>query len=203
VSFEAETVRVAPIRVEDAYGGQRVRVHGLLGKARLAIRVDVGIGDAVTPPPEWIDYPSLLDLPRPRLRAYRPETTIAEKVHAMATLGMANSRMRDFFDVYELARRYEFDGAVLASAIRETFGRRRTCVARELPEALTPAFGEDTGKRTQWRAFLQKNRLEEAPLELSDVILTLDGFVGPVLMAVASDQTFSSQWPASGPWRPR
>jgi len=203
VSFRAETVRVAPIRVEDAYGGQRVRLRGLLGKARLAIQVDIGIGDAVTPPPEWIDYPSLLDLPRPRLRAYRPETTIAEKVHAMATLGMANSRMRDFFDVYELARRHEFDGAVLASAIRETFGRRRTPVARELPEALTAAFGEDSGKRTQWRAFLRKNRLEEAAAELPEVIQTLAGFAGPVLDAVASQQTFSNRWPPSGPWRPR
>jgi hypothetical protein len=154
------------------------------------------------PPPEWIDYPSLLDLPRPRLRAYRPETAIAEKVHAMATLGMANSRMRDFFDVYELARRYEFDGGVLVSAIRETFGRRRTPVARELPEALTPAFGEDSGKRTQWRAFLRKNRLEDAPGGLSAVIQATAGFVGPVLKAVASQETFATRWPPLGPWRP-
>ena len=82
VAYTADSVRVAPIRVEDAYGGQRVRLRGLLGKAQLAMQVDFGIGDAVTPEPEWLDYPSLLDLPRPRLRAYRPETTIAEKLHA-------------------------------------------------------------------------------------------------------------------------
>jgi predicted nucleotidyltransferase component of viral defense system len=201
VSYQADSVRVAPIRVEDAYGGQRVRLRGLLGKARLTIQVDVGIGDAVTPQPEWIDYPSLLDVPRPRLRVYRPETTIAEKVHAMATLGMANSRMRDFYDVHELAQQREFDGAVLASAVRETFVRRRTSLGRNLPEALTPTFGSDHGKQAQWRGFLRKNKLAGAPQELSAVIHTLAGFLAPILQGIDSGQSFSATWPPAGPWR--
>lgn len=201
VSYAADSLHVAPILVEDAYGGQRIRLRGLLGKAQLTVQVDVGIGDAVTPEPEWIDYPSLLDLPRPRLRAYRPETTVAEKFHAMATLGMANSRMRDFFDIYELARQHEFDGAALASAIRDTFARRRTPLGPDLPLALTPAFGADSDKQAQWRAFLRKSRSVDAPQELLTTTRAIAGFVGPILLAVRSGQSLTGHWPPGGAWR--
>lgn len=97
-----------------------------MGKARLRVRIDVGIGDAVTPAPVWLEYPGLLDLPRARLRAYRPETAIAEKLHAMVVLGEANSRMRDFFDVHALAKSGRFEGALLVRAVRATFERRGT-----------------------------------------------------------------------------
>lgn len=119
--FDADSIRVSAIRPEDAYGGQRVIVWARLGPARLRVQVDVGIGDAVFPDPVWLDYPTLLDQPSPRLRAYRPETAIAEKVHAMVQLASQNSRMRDFFDVHALAMRGPFDGA-----LRETIERRRT-----------------------------------------------------------------------------
>lgn len=200
VSYLSDSVHVAAIRVEDAYGGQRVRLRGLLGKAQLAVQVDVGIGDAVTPAPEWLDYPSLLDLPRPHLRAYRPETTIAEKVHAMATLGMSNSRMRDFFDIYELARQREFDGAVLAAAIKDTFARRHTPFEPNPPIALTSAFSVDSDKRDQWRGFLRKSRLLGVPQELPDATKAIVGFVGPILDALRSGQMFAGHWPPGGPW---
>jgi predicted nucleotidyltransferase component of viral defense system len=201
VSYAPGSVRVAPIRVEDAYGGQRITLRGLLGKARLTVQADVGIGDAVTPAPEWIDYPSLLDLPRPRLRVYRSETTIAEKLHAMVILGMANTRMRDFFDIYELARQHEFDGAALASAIRDTFAQRRTPLGPDLPPALTPAFGADNDKQAQWRAFLRKSRLVGAPQELITATEATAGFVGPILAAVGAGRSFAGRWPAGGGWR--
>jgi predicted nucleotidyltransferase component of viral defense system len=199
VAYAPASVKVSAIRVEDAYGGQRITLTGALGKARLSVQVDVGIGDAVTPAAEWIDYPSLLDLPRPRLRAYRPETTIAEKVHAMTTLGMANTRMRDFFDVYELARQQEFDGTTLASAIRDTFARRRTPIGAELPLALTLAFGADADKQVQWRAFLRKGRVSGAPDELSGVCEAIAAFIGPALRA-AGEAGKLGRWPAGGPW---
>lgn len=200
VSYAAASVRVAPIRVEDDYGGRRIRLRGLLGRAQLAVQIDVGIGDAVTPEPEWIDYPSLLDLPRPRLRAYRPETAIAEKLQAMTILGMANSRMRDFFDIHELARQHEFDGAVLAAAIRATFSRRRTPLDAGLPVALGPAFGAASDKQAQWRAFLRKNGLTDAPQELSVTAAAIARFVGPVMSAAASGEGFSGRWPPGGAW---
>jgi hypothetical protein len=184
VTYAPDSVHVDPIRVEDAYGGQRITLRGLLGKALLTVQADVGIGDVVTPAPEWIDYPSLLDVPRPRLRVYRPETSIAEKLHAMTTLGMANTRMRDFFDVYELARQHEFDGVDLASAIRDTFARRRTALGPGLPPALTPAFGADGEKQAQWLAFLRKSRMVDAPQQLSTTTEAIAGFLGPIVVAV-------------------
>jgi hypothetical protein len=200
VSYLPASVKVAPIRAEDAYGGRRVRLQGLLGKAKLTVQVDVGIGDAVTPEPEWLDYPSLLDLPRPRLRAYQPETSIAEKLHAMVVLGATNSRMRDFFDVHELARQREFDGAVLAAAIRDTFRRRQTPLPSELPSALTPAFGRDPIRQELWRGFLRKSGLTSAPQDFSATVEMIRHFLGPVLETVGSWRTFLGHWPAGGPW---
>ena len=166
LSFDTESIRVSPIRAEDAYGGQRATLIAYLGSARLKVQVDVGLGDVITPPAEWLEYPSLLGFPRPRLRAYRPETAVAEKVHAMVTLGSRNSRMRDFFDVRALAERQPFEGAVLADALAATFGRRYTDVPTELPLALTPSFGKVEGKMAQWAGFLRRISPSIAPQDL-------------------------------------
>lgn len=201
VTFSRGSVRVAPIRVEDPYGGQRVKLRGLLGRARLTLQLDVGIGDSVTPDPEWIDYPSLLDFPRPRLRAYRPETAIAEKLHAMSVLGMANSRMRDIFDIYELSRRFEFDGATLVSAVKDTFSRRRTPIGPGLPAALTKEFGRDPDKQTQWRAFVRKSRVPGAPPELLSATEEVVAFVQQILAAADAGKPYAAHWPPGGGWR--
>lgn len=201
VEFDAGTLRVGPIRIEDAYGGQRVELTARLGKARVRVQVDVGIGDAVVPEPEWIEYPSLLNLPRPRLRAYRPETAIAEKLHAMVVLGLANSRMRDFFDVHALASARTFDGAALAEAIAATFARRKTEVPRELPDALTRRFAEFSGKTAQWSGFTRRFGSRMLP-NLADVVDAIANFAGPVLLAVGRGEAFAKKWSAGGPWRP-
>lgn len=200
LAFDAASIRVAAIRPEDTYGGQRVTLFAGLGPARIRVQVDVGIGDAVTPEPEWIDYPSLLDLPRPRLRAYRPETAIAEKVHAMVVLGSKNSRMRDFFDVHALAIRKPFDGRMLDRALRATFERRRTPVPTAAPIALTQAFVEINGKLSQWAGFIRRNRLTAAPADLRVVIDTIARFIGPVLATLANGESFVATWPPGGPW---
>lgn len=168
LTFDAESVSLSPIREEDAYGGRRVLVRAGMGAAKLVVQIDIGIGDAVTPGPEWLDYPSLLDLPRPRLRAYPRETVLAEKLHAMVFLGARNSRMKDYFDVYSLLKEGRIDTGTLAAAITSTFERRRT----EVPDSEIPGLGEafaaDREKQTQWRVFLAKNRLN-APA-LGDVL---------------------------------
>lgn len=201
LEFLPASIRVAPIRPEDAYGGMRVTLEGRLGKARLRVQLDVGIGDAVTPEPEWLEYPGMLQLPRPRLRAYRPETTIAEKLHAMVVLGEANSRMRDFFDIFALADRRPFDGRPLAEAIRATFERRRTAIPAEPPIALTADFAEIEGKRAQWAAFVRRNRIETAPADLRLAITGIAAFVGPALAASARGTAFTGSWTPGGPWR--
>jgi hypothetical protein len=198
VTFDPSSIVVAPIRVEDAYGGKRVTIAGHLGPARLRVQIDIGIGDAVFPDPQWLDYPSLLDLPRPRLRAYRPETSIAEKLHAMTTLGSKNSRMRDFFDVRALAARERFEGRTITRAIRTTFEKRDVKIPKA-PLALTPAFTEVEGKRDQWNGFLRKNGFPSTPFE--DVIHDVSEFLLPVISNLVAGRDFEKNWPPGGPWK--
>lgn len=163
MTFDPESVVVAAIREQDAYGGRRVTLRGQLGAARLKVQVDIGIGDAVTPGPESLEYPTLLDLPRPRLKAYPRETVVAEKVHAMVLLGTKNSRMKDYFDVHALLVEQAMDDEKLARALVATFERRRTDLPRHLPAGLSDGFARNAGKL--WRAFLGKNRLSGPELE--------------------------------------
>jgi len=200
IVFDVSTVRVEAIRPEDAYGGQRVSLIARLGSARLRVQVDIGIGDAVVPEPEWLEYPSLLNLPRPRLRAYRPETAIAEKVHAMVVLGSKNSRMRDFFDVHALSIHGHFEGAELVRALRATFAQRRTGLPVEAPIALTPQFADVEGKRAQWASFVRRSRLTSAPATLEDVLGRVAAFIQPALLAAARGEAFNATWQPGGPW---
>jgi hypothetical protein len=198
--FLSETVRIAAIRPEDAYGGKRVTIQARLGPARLRVQVDVGIGDSVTPEPEWLDYPTLLDLPCPKLRCYQPETVIAEKFHAMVVLGSKNSRMRDFFDIDVLAQRRPFDGQRLAVALQATFERRKTPLPMTLPLALTRKFSSSQEKVVQWRAFITKNGLRSAPEDLAKVVDRIAAFLEPVLEIARGGAEERWEWPAGGAW---
>lgn len=198
VAFLPDTVTASAIRETDQYGGQRVRVEGRLGTVKLSLQFDVGVGDAVYPPPEWLEFPSLLDVPRPMLRTYQSETSIAEKLHAMVVLGESNTRMKDYFDVATLARIREFDGAAMARAIRETFERRNTPIVA-MPAGLTSRFGRDAGKQRQWEAFVSKNRIDAA-MGFEAWVLRCAFFAGPVLTALSRGAEFAGRWPAGGPW---
>ncbi len=159
VEFDRKSVRVEAIREEDAYGGRRVKLNARVGEARLTVQLDIGFGDVVTPAAEWLDYPALLDLPAPRLRAYPRESVIAEKLHAMVVLGTRNSRMKDYFDLDALAREGAVEAARLAEAIAATFARRETVIPDGMPPGLAEEFAEDDSKQAQWKAFLTRNRL--------------------------------------------
>lgn len=182
MAYFADTISVEPIRMEDDYGGQRVTLQAQLGAARLRIQVDVGIGDVVTPAPAWLEYPSLLDLPRPRLRAYSPESVVAEKLHVLVTLGARNSRMKDYFDLRALVHAGELDIATLGDAIAATFQRRKTALPGNVPIGLSDEFGRDAAKQAQWKAFLGKNRLDAPGLE--EVVAGVRSFLmGPLQAA--------------------
>jgi hypothetical protein len=167
--FDADSIVIEDIREDARYGGLRVRLVGKLGNARSTVQLDVGYGDAVTPGPEEAVYPTLLDeFPAPRLRVYPRATVVAEKLEAIVSLGMANIRMKDFYDLRALAEEGLLDAALLAEAIAATFARRGTPVPDNVPLGLSDEFALDRAKTTQWTAFLGKNRLT-AP-ELTDVI---------------------------------
>jgi predicted nucleotidyltransferase component of viral defense system len=182
VEFDAKSVRVESIREEDAYGGRRVRVRARVGKAQLTIQLDIGFGDAVTPAAEWVEYPALLDMPRPRLRAYPRESVIAEKLHALVMLGARNSRMKDYFDLRALAHEHAVEPGCLAKAIAATFARRATAVPDGVPAGLTEEFARDESKQAQWRAFVARSRLE-AP-SLAETIAEVREFLRvPLILA--------------------
>jgi hypothetical protein len=159
--FDPDSVAIEEIREDARYGGLRVRLLGRLGNARSSVQLDVGYGDAVTPGPEEAVYPTLLDdQPAPRLLVYPRASVVAEKLEAIVSLGMGNSRMKDFFDLYVLAHESALDAEGLGDAIAATFQRRGTEVPVEVPLGLSDEFARDAAKRAQWKAFLGKNRLD-------------------------------------------
>ncbi len=198
--FDVNSLKVAPIREEQEYQGQRITLTAFLGRARIPVQVDVGFGDVVIPRAKRISYPTLLDFPAPRILAYPRETVIAEKFQAMVFLGIANSRMKDFYDLYMLARDFAFDGNTLVRAIKATFERRKTGIPIELPLALTDEFGRDEMKSVQWNAFVRKNGLEEGVPELLELLIFLRGFLLLPMKAAAGDGPSPLSWVRGGPW---
>jgi hypothetical protein len=169
IVFDPESVAGTEIRKDAGYGGVRIDVRATLDGARLALQVDIGFGDAVTPEAQHVTYPTLLnDVPAPTLRAYPKATVVAEKLHAVTVLGMTNTRMKDFFDLWVLLHDTTLNDAELQRAIEATFTRRQTAVPGTQPIGLSDAFAEDATKQVQWRAFLKKNRLEA--MDLAEVV---------------------------------
>lgn len=180
ISFDPASVKATEIRKEANYAGIRITLMGTLDGARCPVQADIGFGDVVTPAAEETDYPVLLeDLPAPRLRVYPRYTVIAEKYEAITSLGIANSRMKDFFDLWILTRHSELDAAILREAIIATFTRRGTALPATTPVGLSDAFAADATKQTQWRGFVARNRLQ-AP-DLQQVVHHLRGHLEAIL----------------------
>ena len=193
IVFDPESVKADAIREDNTYGGTRITLVARIGSARCVLQIDVGFGDAVTPGPQTVAYPTLLDdFEAPTLRVYPVYTVIAEKYQAMVMLGQANSRMKDFFDLAVIARRTELNGATLATAIAATFARRQTALLTERPMALTKQFSEDAAKLRQWQAFLNKNRIGAA--SLGDTVALLDDLLWPPTQVAATNSQATATW---------
>ena len=193
IVFDPESVQAQAIREDNTYGGTRITLVSRIGSARCALQIDVGFGDAVTPGPQTVAYPTLLnDFKAPTLRVYPVYTVIAEKYQAMVMLGQANSRLKDYFDLAVIARRTELDGATLAAAITATFARRQTALPTGRPLALTKQFSEDAAKLRQWQAFLNKNRIAAA--SLGDTIALLDDLLWPPTQVAATNSQATAIW---------
>ena len=197
--FDPATVRVEPIRVEQEYHGSRVHLRCRLEQARIDVQIDIGYGDAIVPAAAVIDFPALLDFPAPRLRAYPMEATIAEKFHAMVTLGERNSRTKDFFDVWTLATQCAFEGERLAQAIAATFGRRGDSISAEPPLALTAAFADNQDQIVRWQAFTRRLGTP-APPAWAEVLAVIRDFLGAPCAALAAGEQLDRHWPPGGPW---
>ena len=172
IAFDPASVKGSVIRKAAGYGGVRIDLLAKLDGARITLQVDIGFGDAVTPAPESVSYPVLLDdLPAPKLRSYPKYTVVAEKFHAVCLLGMANTRMKDYFDLWVLLTEGALEPTELRRAIDATFARRQLQVPDTTPSGLSHAFAQDAVKTAQWIAFLKKNRLQA--LNLMDVVTLL------------------------------
>jgi hypothetical protein len=200
LAFDPISVIARPIRADSVYDGIRLNVMATLGKARIPMQVDVGFGDSITPEPRRMAFGPLLDLPAPIVRTYPPETVIAEKLEAMLVLGLPNSRMKDYFDLWTLCRTMDFDGTILASAVTETIKRRRTTLPDGTPTGISESFGTDARKQAQWAAFLRKMGMAGGP-DLPTVVAQLHEFLMPLVSAARSGKAAHDRWTAGGPWR--
>jgi len=197
IVFSAETASAAKIKEEQQYEGVRIKFLAHLQNVRIPIQVDVGFGDAVSP--SLLDYPTLLPMPAPRIQAYPMNSVIAEKLEAIVSLGMPNSRMKDFFDIWFLARTFPFAAGTQGQAIRATFDRRATRLDPNRVDILLTDLSGDPSKQTQWRAFMRKIGIE-MPDAFPAVIIAIRQFLSSPMRAVTIEAEATLSWPAGGPW---
>ena len=184
ITFDADSVSVEEIRKDAGYAGVRVMISCEIANARCKTQIDIGFGDAVTPSPVHAVYPVLLDdMPAPQLRTYPVYTVIAEKLHAIALLGITNSRLKDYMDLSVLLDRETLDIHILATAINATFLRRGMQIPTGEPIGLSDEFATDPSRRAMWQSFLKKNELEIVPL--ANVVTTLRTVLLPILLEAA------------------
>jgi hypothetical protein len=198
--FDPATIRAEPIREVGEYDGVRLRLHATLAGARVPMQIDVGFGNAIEPPANDVQYPTLLDAAAPEIRAYPPEAVVAEKLHALVILGERTSRMKDLYDLHALAAHFHFDGNKLTRAITATFERRKTKIESSLPVGLTPRFYSDDARAVQWRAYVDRNSLPGSPRDFQPVGERIQAFLGPVWSALAAGGQIARVWRPSGPW---
>lgn len=195
--FDPDSISAERITEDADYEGIRIRFRGALDSARVNMQVDIGFGDVVFPAPEESDLPTMLDFPAPRLMCYSRESAIAEKFEAMLKLRELNSRMKDFYDIWLLARQFDFEGKKLVEAIRLTLERRGTIIPDEIA-AFTEGF---TGaKQVQWTAFTKKLKHDHVPASFAEVVMTVGAFLGAVASALSSGTSVPVKWVAPGPW---
>ena len=198
IVFHKDTVAAVTITEDADYKGARVMLRGNLGNTRLFIQVDIGFGDVIVPGPSKVQYPAMLDFPTPEINGYTKESTIAEKFQAMVKHGLLNSRMKDFFDIWFLSRRFDFKGEILTEAIEKTFVNRNTPLTSD-PTIFNPSFMKDDAKQDQWAGFKDKTKLADAPMSFEDVANDIKIFLQPIAASISQRQAFRLFWTAPGP----
>jgi hypothetical protein len=199
--FEDASVTAEQITLDADYQGVRVQLYGYLDTAKIRVQVDIGFSDVVTPGSEVSDYPTILDLPAPRLSCYNKETAIAEKLQAMVKLDILNSRMKDIYDIWILSRRFAFNGSSLANAIINTFKQRGTRITTDVT-TFNEKYYHNEEKIAQWKGFIKRSKVFDVPSELEEVIGSVRAFLKPVLTHIEQDNTFIKTWtPKPAMWK--
>lgn len=200
IRYLQESVRGEEIREGMSYQGISLRFFADLDGARIPVQFDIGFGDVVLPGPDEVQFPVLLDFPAPRLRVYPRYTVVAEKFEAMVRFGEENSRMKDYFDIFVLARTFDFDGHLLAQSIHATFQRRGTALPDESLAAWSNANATGRGADL-WGAFLRRSSLEKGAPAFREIVSFIQQFLEPVAVDLRSGRPFNAAWAPGGPWR--
>jgi hypothetical protein len=200
IVFEPETVKGKRIKEDADYEGVRVKFIGFLERSRIPMQIDIGFGDVVYPSPMIIDYPVILDFPKPHLRGYPLESVVSEKFEAIVKLGLLNSRMKDFYDIWLMMRQFEFDGLNIKEALKRTFEHRKTALPQGQPLFAEEIYDDKSDRQTLWMAFLKKNDIKHAPEKLSTTAKEIEKFLIKPLDAINKGNTFNKTWNPTGHW---
>lgn len=199
--FDSKNVQGRKIKEDADYEGVRVKFLGFLERSRIPMQIDVGFGDIIYPKTRVINYPVILDFPKPRLKGYPAESVISEKFEAMIKLGLLNSRMKDFYDIWLMMRQFDFNGLNLSGALKRTFEHRKTDLPKEQPLFAEEIYDEKSDRQTLWKAFLRKGDIENAPEKLAITAKKIEDFLIKPLDAISKRLEFNGQWEAPGPWK--
>lgn len=192
--FDSQTVKGQKIKEDADYEGVRVKFRGFLERSRIPMQIDVGFGDIIYPKPKVIDYPVILDFPKPHLKGYPAESVVSEKFEAMVKLGLLNSRMKDFYDIWLMMRQFDFDGLKLAEALKRTFEHRKTSLPEHKPLFAEEIYDEKSDRQTLWKTFLRKGDIKHAPEKLSTTAREIENFLVKPLDAIRKSQEFNKEW---------
>ncbi len=195
--FDPDSIQTEQITEDADYKGIRIRFRGLLGTARINLQIDIAFGDIVYPEPEKADLPTMLGSPAPRLLCYSRESAIAEKFEAMVKLGLLNSRMKDFYDIWLLSRQFHFEQATLAEAIRLTFEQRGAVLPSDI-DAFSETFID--AKQNQWTAFYKRLKQDHIPASFRDIVTEIESFLVPTVSSLFQEAPTITSWRPAGPW---
>ena len=199
--FDSETVKGIRIKEDADYEGVRVKFVGFLERARIPMQMDIGFGDIVYPRPKILDYPVILDLPKPHLKGYPLESVVSEKFEAMVKLGLLNSRMKDYFDIWLIMRQFDFNGLNLTEALKRTFQHRKTDLPQKRPLFAEEIYDDKFDRQILWTAFLKKGDIKHAPDKLSKTAKAIEKFLIQPLDAIHRGLECNKLWKASGTWK--
>jgi hypothetical protein len=199
--FDTATITAESIRDGSEYDGLRLKIRAHLGESDILLQVDVGFGNAIVPGPEEAEVRTLLGDPPPRILSYPRESVVAEKLHALVTLGERNSRYKDFYDLHAMARAFTFERSTLVHAARMTFERRATPITEELPVGLAGPFYSSQSRGEQWRAYVRRNSLAETSQDFVVVGEQVIQFLRPIWNCLVGSEEPRGDWPAGGPWQ--
>jgi len=199
--FDPKTVQGQKIKEDADYEGVRIKFRGFLERSRITMQIDVGFGDVIYPKPRIFDYPVILDFPKPHLKGYTTESMVSEKFEAMIKLGLLNSRMKDFYDIWLLMHQFNFNGSKLAEALKRTFEHRKTSLPQDKSLFAEEIYDEKSDRQTLWKTFLKKSDIKNTPEKLHTIAKKIEEFIIKPLDAVRKNHEFYGEWNAPGPWQ--